>query len=778
MAGASVYDLIVVGAGPAGSTLATLVKLRRPEARVLILDRCVFPRHHIGESLLPGSIPVLKEMGVFDKINAGGFPRKMGAVFVWGKDREPWDADFNNLNLEMVQKYGRALDTEFSWQVLRSKYDEILLRHAESCGVEARLGWRASAALEEGGVIRGVEVEGPDGRRETLRARVTADCSGQAGFLAAVRRTRRYRDDLRNVAGYSYFKGARWKFKFAGHPDKTKIFVCSVPEGWFWYIPLAEDVVSVGLVSKAEHVKRSGIKDMRAYYDGALSRCKEIRPLLREAKRLPGMDPADAAKDFFTAGDWSYENGAACGPGWLAAGDAAFFLDPLLSSGVMMAHLSGHRAAYTVLSAWDEKSPDVSRALWKDYDRYCKEIAGSFLALVRYWYGNDANARAWWKRARAVFEGSSSLGISDKMSFVAIAAGITYHFERAYTSQTLLFGSSGAEHTWQWEGTKLELKRWTRQILAIVDTGFMKKTARDAKVRRAEAMVGLRSLGDAWVPKWSLPRKLSVTFLPEAATGRLRPIQRLDIAKGGPEAAADPKRTLPASYVRILRLIDGKRDIGQIKRAMKAAVPLPADVIDGQVFRLVKDLSVVGALRLERKPGPGRAGPLSGRAGLLRGAESDLKAGRVDAAERALDRAILAGLEQPWAYALRGEARRHLGRLEESGADLDRAVAALEGGGRAAGRGLAARMAEFDAALSRSWVEDRVRIFRANLRLARGDSRGVLEDADAALKLNPRQSEALVLRAKAASALGRLEEARADLKAALAIETEGKRHEG
>src|SRR5262249_44197965 len=111
------YDLVVVGAGPAGTTMASLVKKHDPAARVLIIERETFPRHHIGESLLPGMIPVLKEMGVFDKMNEGGFPRKMGAVFVWGKDRTPWDADFNNLNLEMVRRHGRMLDAEFSWQV-------------------------------------------------------------------------------------------------------------------------------------------------------------------------------------------------------------------------------------------------------------------------------------------------------------------------------------------------------------------------------------------------------------------------------------------------------------------------------------------------------------------------------------------------------------------------------------------------------------------------------------------------------------------------------------
>jgi clorobiocin biosynthesis protein Clo-hal len=764
--------------------MATLVKKHNPGARVLIVEKAAFPRHHVGESLLPGLIPVLKEMGVFDKINAGGFPRKIGVAFVWGKDRKPWDADFNNLNLEMIEKYGRALDTEFSWQVLRSRYDQILFEHARSCGVETLVGWRAVEPLMEGQAVRGAVLEGPGGERLTVRSRTLADCSGQNGFLQRARRTRVYREDLKNVAAYSYWKGAKWKFDYAGHPDKTKIFVCSVPEGWFWYIPLSRDLVSVGLVAKASYVKARGVKDLRRLYDSALSRCKEIRGLLATAERATGVAPDEPEKDFFTAGDWSYASESACGDGWLAAGDAAFFLDPLLSSGVMMAHLSGHRAAYTITTSWRESDPALLCALWADYDRYCKEVAGSFLALVQYWYSHDPNAKAWWKTAKTALGAGSPLDLSDKMSFVAVAAGVSYHFERAYTSQSLLFGSSGVEHSWQWEGTKLELKRWTRQILAIVETGFLKKGPRDARVARAEALVKLQRLPDAWAPKWELKRRLSVTFLPDSSRGVLEPIQRLDVLKiktrgaASAEHAANPKRTLPASYVAILDLVDGRRSIGAIKRALYARFPLPADVLDGQVFRLLKDLAVLGALSFtkDKKAGPPR--PLPRAWELFRRGEAQLKGGDPLSAEASLSMAAEAGLSNAWLHALRGEARRHLGRLAEAREDLDLAVRLNDAEGPAAGGALAARLEAFDRKTARGWMADRVLILRAKLRVQLGDMKGARADADAALQANPRQSEALVVRAKAAAALGDLLVAKADLEHALQIETAGKRNQG
>ncbi|MDE2491326.1 MAG: tryptophan 7-halogenase, partial [Elusimicrobia bacterium] len=601
------WDLIVVGGGPAGSTLAGLARLYDPSARVLVLEKDPFPRHRVGESLLPGSIPVLKELGVHAKIDAGGFPRKMGVVFVWGEDRRPWDADFNNLNLEMVRKYGRMLDAEFSWQVLRSKYDQILLEHAAGLGAEVRHGWRAVEAVEEDGRVVGVVVE-KDGRRETLRAGTVADCSGQAGFLAARRGSREFDPDLKNVAAYAYFKGAKWKFAYQGHPDKTKIFVCSVPEGWFWYIPLSAETVSVGLVSKASFLKsRPEAKDYRKFFFDAVGRCAEIAPLLKDAVLLDDADPNAKGRDFFTASDWSYRNERACGPGWLCAGDAAFFVDPILSSGVMMAHLSGHRAAYTWLTARREPDAEVGGLLWADYDRFCREAGGSFLALARFWYRHDPNARAWWSEARRALAGRAPTDLDDKIAFVAVAAGLTYYFERAYTSQSLLFGSSGKEHSWQWEGTKLELKNWTRQILAVVETGFLKeRPARDERLARAETEVARSEIPDSWIPRRVLPIEEQTTFLPLSADGRLHPARRVRIVKGEGldegDDAANPRRVLPRSYALALSLADGRRSVGEIKRALRRLSALPRDVLDAQVFRLLKDLAVLGAVAWDRRP--------------------------------------------------------------------------------------------------------------------------------------------------------------------------------
>jgi len=776
------YDLIIVGAGPAGTTMGTLVKKYNPDAKVLLIEKTKFPRHHIGESLLPGMIPVLKEMGVFPKLSEAGFPRKIGAMFVWGKDRTQWDADFNNLNLEMIRKYGRMLDAEFSWQVLRSRYDEILLDHARECGVEVLMGWQALTPIEEEGKICGLVAGGPDGAKRTLRSKLVADCSGQAGFLSQVRQTRRYREDLRNVAGYAYFKGAKWKFKFTGLPDLSKIFVCSVPQGWFWYIPISQDVVSVGLVSKADYVKRRGVKDFKEFFFKSLESCAEIWPLVKKAELLKGIDPAEPERDFFSAKDWSYESGQACGEGWLAAGDAAFFLDPLLSSGVMMAHLSGHRAAYTINTAWREEDPEVRRLLWGDYDRFCKEVTSSFLALVKYWYHHEPHARLWWGKAHEALRSDTPLDLSDRMSFTAVAAGITYYFERAYTSQTLLFGATGTEHSWQWEGTKQELKKWTRQILAIIDTGFMKgKSPKKRKTGAAREMVARREIPDAWVPAWACKSRRSVAFLPESGRGTLNPITRVEFLQS--KTPPHPKRILPSSCLIVLDLIDGRRDVGDIKRLLYGRALIPRDIIDAQVFRVLKDLSVLAVLSFKKplkRATSSKAAPLPAAWDHFRVGEEALKKGDCPTAETELSAAIAGGLGGAWVRALRGEARRHLGRLADAKADLDKALTILESSAPSsvgAGR-LDCLMERSNAAIERAWIEDRIRILRGKLRLVTGDPEGARQDAELALRLNPRQSEALVVKAKAGMALKDFAAAKADLRQAMAIESAGRKEEG
>ena len=726
------YDLVVVGGGPAGTTLATLVKLRNPDARVLVLDKEGFPRHHIGESLLPGMVHVLEEMGVVEKIKDAGFPKKFGVVFVWGEDRVPWDADFIKFSDEMLQKYGEVLGRETSWQVTRAEYDELLMEHAKSVGVEAWMRASATRPIEEKGRVVGVEVATAAGTKK-VRARLVADCSGQNGFMSKHRGVRRRRDSLKNVAAYAYFKGARWKYEYTDHPDKTKTFVCSVPEGWFWYIPISRTLVSVGLVSKSELVKDRAGRGYRDFFFSALKACPELWPLLEGAELVAGQDPAEPAKDFFTASDWSFTSETACGPGWLAAGDAAFFIDPLLSSGVTLAHLSAHRAAYTVTTAWKEKDDELEALLWKDFDRFCKETANSFLSLVEFWYARHPNPGMWLKQASKSLASRAPLDVSDKGAFLAVIAGVDSLYERVYADRAFSIGTNSRSQA-----------AWSLP----------------------SAPARTPSQPDAAVPRWLVGRKTRLTFLPVSGSGLLRPIHsvRFDAdAADALDAFAHPRsRTLPLSYLAVADAIDGKTTVGEIKAELRTKLALPRDVVHIQVDRLLADLSALGVVAVApagaQKRGPAKRAP---KPSPLSAGEDLLLAGACAEADAALTRAIDAGDGGRWAFAMRGEARRHLGRADEALADLDRALAPAVPSRAASRRD--ALIEEFDESVRRGWLEDRVLASRARLRLERGDHAGAKADADAALKLNPGQFDALKVRAQASRALGDLDGSLKDL---------------
>ena len=558
-------DLLVLGGGPAGTTLAALVKKHDPKRRVVLLEKEKGPRHHIGESLLPGLVPVLKELGVFEKIDSAGFPRKIGANYVWGKSREPWENDFNEVNVSaMLERYGELPPRlEYAWQVRRSEYDEILLRHAEECGVEVLRGLRAAELLEEGKAVAGVAAVDAAGKRRELRASFTADCTGQAGFLSRFRRVRRYDDRLKNVAGYAYYKGARWKYEFSGHPDKTKIFICMTGSGWFWYIPIAKDVVSVGFVTRTAKLKKSG-KSLEALFEKELAACGEIAPLLKGASRIEDFE--GTGQGFFTHSDWSYLNVAASGPGWLAAGDAAVFVDPILSSGVTLAHLSAHRAAYTLLSGWRADSDRLREQLWADYDGFCRESAAQFLVLALFWYGNDPAGGRWWKPSPELLRTWLPVDLSDKGAFVAVSAGLTRHYERLLSTRTLQ----------------------EEQAVEPKDFPFLANVMGLPSKRKASEY-----------PRLLHPWREEVTFVPVDGEGRLSPAKRVRFLKEDPEDAVkdafNPRKVVTRWHLALLSAVDGRRSLAELKTETRAA-GAPDWWLDGPALVFLKDLEEQGVL--------------------------------------------------------------------------------------------------------------------------------------------------------------------------------------
>lgn len=564
-------DVLVIGGGPAGSTLAGILKIHAPERRVVLLERAPGPRHHVGESLLPGMVPVLKELGAFEAVDSAGFPKKLGANYVWGRDRTPWENDFNDVNMtEMIARYGGIPEKlEYAWQVRRSEYDEILLKNAAAKGVEVVRGVQADGILEKGGAVAGATGRFEDGSRAGWEAGFTADCTGQAAFLARYRPVRKYDPRLKNVSGYAYYRGAPWMFKFNGHPDKTKIFICSRPGGWFWYIPLGADLLSVGFVTTVETLKSSG-GDLRALFDRELAACEEIAPLLAKAERVRGMDGED--RDFFTHSDWSYLPVQSSGPGWVACGDAAVFVDPILSSGVTLAHLSGHRAAYTILEHWRRASEAERVLLWDDYGAYCRDIAGQYLALALFWYGNDKNAEQWWIQARRLQQAVLPVDLADKGAFITVSAGLTQHYDRLFALKELAqeVATEPDEHP----------------FYAMVMKGLDGK-APDAGFDETRPL------------RLTRPYSVEFAFLPEMGAGRLRAVKRARFLRGdigdAVAGAFNPRKFVTRWHLAVLKALDGTRAWAAV-RAAAAADGAPEWWLDGPARLFLRDLTVQGVL--------------------------------------------------------------------------------------------------------------------------------------------------------------------------------------
>jgi geranylgeranyl reductase family protein len=317
-------DVVVIGGGPAGSTTATLIA--QHGRRVELFERERFPRFHIGESLIPETYWVIKRLNLLDKMKRSYFVKKHSVQFIneHGKLSEPFYF-FDHKPHECSQ----------TWQVRRSEFDEILINNARDHGVTVHEGARVIEVLFEDERAVGVRVQFDDGEEREVRARIVVDASGQSSLIMDRMNLREWDPILRKAALWTYWQGAQ---RDSGRDEGATLVVQTKGKnGWFWYIPQHDDVVSVGVVAAYEYLfKNRGDKDLEAIYFEEVDRCPGIKPRIANAKRV---EPYRAAKEY------SYRARRAAGDGWVLVGDAYGFLDPLYSSGVLLALTSGQMAA-------------------------------------------------------------------------------------------------------------------------------------------------------------------------------------------------------------------------------------------------------------------------------------------------------------------------------------------------------------------------------------------------------------------------------------------------
>ena len=389
------YDVIVIGGGPAGSTAATL--LAQAGRRVLVLERERFPRYHIGESLLSATLPILQHTGVLPHVEAAGFINKPGGTFIWGSSAEPWSFWFR----EDPGGYTHA------FHVLRSEFDEILLRHAAREGAEVREGAAVERVVQlgEDGPFR-VMARTDDGEMLTVESGFVVDASGQNAILGRRERLREFNPFFKNLAIWSYFADARRM----DPPLHDNILSAAFGEGWCWYIPLHDGTISVGAVVDAARWReraRSAVVD--ATYAELIAGCAPVARMLQGARQTA---PVRVIRDYSYSSKCFYTGRA------LLAGDAACFIDPVFSTGVHLACLSGLLAADCLEDVLEGSCPAAAFAA---YDAAYRNAFERYRRFVTFFYNHHSATDSYFWQARKLVDPGGALEL--RAAFVRLISG-------------------------------------------------------------------------------------------------------------------------------------------------------------------------------------------------------------------------------------------------------------------------------------------------------------------------------------------------------------------
>jgi flavin-dependent dehydrogenase len=529
----------VVGGGPAGSTAATAIS--RMGYRVLLLEREHFPREHVGESLLPASLPIFEDLGVRDEIEAAGFLKKTGAVMVWGRDRQPWSWHFAETN----PRY------PYAFQVWRPQFDQILLTNSARHGVDVRQGCRVLDVLRDGERATGVRYMDDHGRESVVRAAMIVDASGQTGLIGRALELRRADPFFRNLAVYGYFSGATP----LAAPDAGNIFIESYEHGWCWGIPLHTNRLSVGIVVDSRYGAELRQGDgVAAFYKAQIAQAQHMAERLRDAELVEGP---------IVVRDWSYLSNDVAGDGWVLAGDAACFVDPLFSSGVHLALTSGMLAAAYAVTAL--RRPELRAASADVYKGLYYRQYGLFRELAKLFYATNRSIDSYFWETRRLLGGDDS--ITPREAFIQAVAGQPVQgYERAVIDR----GEAPAEFVEGVRALEQERSERGRRLASVVQTDGAAALARlTPKLAEGAQVVSRPVLGDGeFVPG-------IVLTTPERVEGV--PVSRL--------------------LARALALVDGQRSIAALLDQLKRELPAEqSERIDASLLLALQTLYADGCI--------------------------------------------------------------------------------------------------------------------------------------------------------------------------------------
>jgi FAD-dependent halogenase len=401
----SEFDVVVVGGGPCGSTVSTLVAMQGH--RVLLLEKEKFPRYQIGESLLPATVHgICRILGVSEDLANAGFPVKHGGAFRWGNNPVPWEFSFS-----LSSKFVDGAST--AYQVERMRFDQILLDNARRKGVEVREEASVVDVVEDGDRVVGVTYTDIEGKRHDVRARYVVDSSGNKSRIhSRVGGERRYSEFFRNLALFGYFEGG----KRMPAPNQGNILAVAFESGWFWYIPLSDTLTSVGAVLLPDELERiQGDKEKALL--ALIDECPLIAEYLSEATRVT----EGVYGEIRVRKDYSYVQEKFWRPGMVLVGDAACFIDPVFSQGVHLATYGGLLAARSLNTALRGGADE--KACFDEFEtRYRMEYARFHDFLVAFYDMHQDENSYFWKAKKVTNNTASAME-----SFVELVGGGASH---------------------------------------------------------------------------------------------------------------------------------------------------------------------------------------------------------------------------------------------------------------------------------------------------------------------------------------------------------------
>ena len=363
------YDAVIIGGGPAGASAAAI--LEGFGHRVLVLERAKFPRYHVGESMIPFTFQPLEKLGLVELMKRSAFQKKYSVQFVApnGKASQPFYF-FNRYDKDTVAQ---------TWQVLRSEFDEMLLNHARAKGAEVQEEITVIDLLRDGAKVVGVRAKQKDGTEVEFRAPITLDATGKEAF-STVRNGWRIKDPFLNkVAVWTYYRGSKRESGI----DEGQTTVAMIPDkGWFWHIPQHDDMVSVGVVAEGKYLSRAGLKDPQAIFEREIGENLWIKEHLSHGA---------STGDYYITSEYSFHSRHCGCEGLLLIGDAFCFLDPVFSSGLLLALKSGVMAGEDVHLALLRN--DFSPSWFECYARSMRQGIENMRKLVYAFYDPDVSFR-------------------------------------------------------------------------------------------------------------------------------------------------------------------------------------------------------------------------------------------------------------------------------------------------------------------------------------------------------------------------------------------------